>query len=215
VLPRALLLNRTNLALVAAALAAAAAAGCTVVLGMPAPTEMSPVDPGRDSGGPPVIEASPVEESPAMEPEAAATTDGGSDAPPDNGVPPDTLRCGGGDWGDASFCSEPGAICCMRTEEAGISYACSAGSACAHTDTQYPITCAGAQDCGRNSVCCHYGSHTACTSGFDAGVAAAASACTKSFGSVVCDRGGAGTQCPTGSCSAPLDPEHVYWSCSM
>jgi hypothetical protein len=208
-------LNRANLALVAMAVAAAAAAGCTVVLGMPAPGEMSGVDPGRDSGGPALTEASPVEESPAMDPEAGATADGGSDAPPDTGVPPETLRCGGGALGDASYCPEPGAICCMRTEEAGVSYACSPAAACAHTDTQYPITCAGAQDCGRNAVCCHYGSHTACTSQFDAGVAAAASACAKSYGSVVCDRLSAANQCPTGSCSAPLDPEQVYWSCSM
>jgi hypothetical protein len=103
----------------------------------------------------------------------------------------------------------------MRTEDAGVSYACSAAGACAHSNTQYAIACAGAQDCDENSVCCHYGSHTACTSQFDAGAAAAAGACAKSFGSVVCDQRSTTNQCPTGSCSAPLDPEHVYWSCSM
>jgi hypothetical protein len=183
---------------------------------MPAPTEASAIDATPEAGGAMSAEGSPVDEARAMDPDSGAV-DAGPDAPPDDVGPPEGLRCGGGDLGDASYCPEPGATCCMRTEEAGVSYACSTASACPHnsSDTLYPIGCAGAEDCGRNAVCCHYGSHTACTLEFDAGAAAAASACTRLSGSVVCDRGSPANQCPTGSCSAPLDPDHVYWACSM
>jgi hypothetical protein len=104
----------------------------------------------------------------------------------------------------------------MRTQDAGPSYACSTSSACSHSDTQYPIECAGPQDCAQSSVCCHYTSHTVCTMDFDGGAAAAASYCVGNHGSVVCDHSTLPDLCPPGStCSAPLDSDNVYFACSM
>jgi hypothetical protein len=210
---RALLSDRPTLAIVAASIAATAAVGCTAVLGMPAPTEEAvSIDAAPDTSPGPVMDGGRADAPP--DPDGVA--DGGStDAPPDTVTTVGPLRCGGGDLGDASFCTGSSPICCMRIGDAGPTYACSTASECPHQDA-YPIGCAGPQDCAHNSVCCHYSSHAACTMVFDGGAAAAADDCNTHGVSVVCSQG-MNDQCPIPGtmCSMALDPDGVYYGCSQ
>jgi hypothetical protein len=187
---------------------------------MPAPTctgagcpdEASSVVPTHEAGiAHP--DADPADDAPATDPDAAQSD--ALDASPD-AAPPTTLRCGGGDLGDASQCAAPNPLCCMRTEEdGGVKYACSAPFDCSGSN-DHPISCAGPEDCASGFVCCHFKSSTTCVEELAPDGAPGHCLDGQHGGSLVCDHSSFPDLCPPGStCSVPLDIDNVYYACSM
>lgn len=158
---------RRRLAL-GAVVGAAAAAGCSAVLGMDAPT----LDPCAQGG---CVDAVGVDAETgggadtAVAVDAPADGDALTDGPHeaacvDVGIPdsgPAGIRCGGGCY-PMVYCTGSTPVCCESTDDAGTTtFACTATeTACGG----YAIKCLNENDCGGSDVCCHFSTHTVCDS---------------------------------------------------
>jgi hypothetical protein len=176
------------------------------------PDEVMSVVPTHEAGVDSTREAAPPDDGPGTDPDVAQN-EGAVDA--SDAAPPAPLRCGGGDLGDASFCSPSEPLCCMTTQaDGGAQYACSTESECSASN-DYQIHCAGPQDCASGYVCCHFRTSIVCT--LETTPEGGPGHCLdgQHGGSVVCDHSLSNT-CPQGStCSVPLDNGNVYYACSM
>jgi len=186
---------------------AVAAAGCSSVLGLDAPT----LDPCVESACPDAtaeasIDASDGAATQDAQPGVDAGDAAGEAAPAclwDGGLPDASgggIRCGGG-CSPVTFCTG-GQICCQTTSDAGgTAFACAASeSAC----SGYSIDCVNENDCTGSDVCCHYVAHMVC-----------AASCTSSA-DITCIPGSA-DDCPTGkACDVRLvnaDAAVPYYAC--
>jgi hypothetical protein len=182
---------------------AALMAGCSAILGMDAPTLDPCVSQGSCSDVTTGPDAPPLEAAEAMQ-DVTSEGVGPSDANPPydadaapvclDALPDDAaagVLCGGGCY-PVSYCNGGTPICCVSTDDLGVTtYACTASeTACAG----YSVHCINENDCGGTDVCCHFSSHMVCDS--------VANCPAQDLGCVP----GSSQDCPTGKqCDVTID----------
>jgi hypothetical protein len=137
------------------AIGALAAAGCSGILGMDAPT----LDPCAQGGCVDVETGEAAVSADVLDAPSEGRHDASSCADaelPESGT---GVRCGGGCY-PVVFCSGSTPVCCASTSGAGVpTFACTSSEAAC---SGYSIRCANENDCGGSEVCCHFNSHMVC-----------------------------------------------------
>jgi hypothetical protein len=187
---------RARVSLFAVAGLVAAAAACSAVFGLDAPT-LDPCANGGCADGSPVTAvdgAAPPGSDGSTADASGVDADQGFDAHiADSGAitaDGNGIRCGPADAG--TYCVPPGA-CCLTVDGAGNAlYQCAAGASLC---PGYPIECAWNNDCTGTDVCCAYGSAMKCEPQTTASCQAIQ----------VCDPANPGDTCPTNwTCTGPV-----------